>query len=244
SRLTDSDVKGPVESNQLFCHQCFCYVCDKVASECSVWSASGVCHCNAHKKSVFWSSKRDKVVLGYLQMFNFNLLEIDNDLRLAESLLLQLGEELSMEYASFQRGVAVRGLAVQCACHCHAANSLECGNCQSNHLPLLVYDYTKVFKCVCRFLGRAERERPKAAAVMRLGAAKLFITHCAPPGLVISHHVEARIEEALHLLLTRVTEVVRRQMVQCDFSPEFLQKLQGFYQTLPLPPSCITQRNS
>nr|XP_046193950.1 uncharacterized protein zgc:112980 [Oncorhynchus gorbuscha] len=240
---TDSDVGGPIESNQLFCHQCFCYVCDKVASECSVWTVSGVCHCNAHKRSVFWSNKRDKVVLGYLQMFNFNLLEIDSDLRLAESLLLQLEEELSKEYASFQRGVAVRGLAVQCACHCHTANRLECGNCQSNHLLLLVYDYSQVFECVCRFLGRAERERPRAAAVMRLGAAQLFITHCQPPGPVISHHLEARIEEALPLLLTRVMEAVRRQMVECDFSPEFLQKLQGFYQTLPLPPSCIALRN-
>ncbi|XP_071031952.1 uncharacterized protein [Oncorhynchus clarkii lewisi] len=240
---TDSDVGGPIESNQLFCHQCFCYVCDKVASECSVWTVSGVCHCNAHKRSVFWSNKRDKVVLGYLQMFNFNLLEIDSDLRLAESLLLQLEEELSKEYASFQRGVAVRGLAVQCACHCHTANRLECGNCQSNHLLLLVYDYSQVFECVCRFLGRAERERPRAAAVMRLGAAQLFITHCQPPGPVISHHLEARIAEALPLLLTRVMEEVRRQMVECDFSPEFLQKLQGFYQTLPLPPSCIALRN-
>ncbi|XP_036828411.1 uncharacterized protein LOC110517923 isoform X1 [Oncorhynchus mykiss] len=240
---TDSDVGGPIESNQLFCHQCFCYVCDKVASECSVWTVSGVCHCNAHKRSVFWSNKRDKVVLGYLQMFNFNLLEIDSDLRLAESLLLQLEEELSKEYASFQRGVAVRGLAVQCACHCHTANRLECGNCQSNHLLLLVYDYSQVFECVCRFLGRAERERPRAAAVMRLGAAQLFITHCQPPGPVISHHLEARIAEALPLLLTRVMEAVRRQMVECDFSPEFLQKLQGFYQTLPLPPSCIALRN-
>ncbi|XP_042168725.1 uncharacterized protein LOC121843191 [Oncorhynchus tshawytscha] len=240
---TDSDVGGPIESNQLFCHQCFCYVCDKVASECSVWTVSGVCHCNAHKRSVFWSNKRDKVVLGYLQMFNFNLLEIDSDLRLAESLLLQLEEELSKEYASFQRGMAVRGLAVQCACHCHTANRLECGNCHSNHLLLLVYDYSQVFECVCRFLGRAERERPRAAAVMRLGAAQLFITHCQPPGPVISHHLEARTAEALPLLLTRVMEAVRRQMVECDFSPEFLQKLQGFYQTLPLPPSCIALRN-
>ncbi|XP_071246364.1 uncharacterized protein [Salvelinus alpinus] len=235
---TDSDVGGPVESNQLFCHQCFCYVCDKVAAECSVWTVSGVCHCNAHKRSVFWSNKRDKVVLGYLQIFNFNLLEIDSDLRLAESLLLQLEEELSTEYASFQRGVAV-----QCACYCHTANRLECENCQSNHLLLLVYDYSQVFQCVCRFLGRAERERPRAAAVMRLGAAHLFITHCQPPGPVISHHLEARIEEALPLLLTRVMEAVRRQMVECDFSPEFLQKLQSFYQTLPLPPSCIALRN-
>ncbi|XP_064810160.1 uncharacterized protein LOC135526049 [Oncorhynchus masou masou] len=240
---TDSDVGGPIESNQLFCHQCFCYVCDKVASECSVWIVSGVCHCNAHKRSVFWSNKRDKVVLGYLQMFNFNLLEIDSDLRLAESLLLQLEEELSKEYASFQMGVAVRGLAVHCACHCHTANRLECGNCQSNHLLLLVYDYSQVFECVCRFLGRAERERPRAAAVMRLGAVQLFITHCQPPGPVISHHLEARIAEALPLLLTRVMEAVQRQMVECDFSPEFLQKLQGFYQTLPLPPSCIALRN-
>ncbi|XP_055769077.1 uncharacterized protein LOC129844936 isoform X2 [Salvelinus fontinalis] len=240
---TDSDVAGPIESNQLFCHQCFCYVCDKVASECSVWTVSGVCHCNAHKRSVFWSNKRDKVVLGYLQIFNFNLLEIDSDLRLAESLLLQLEEELSTEYASFQRGVAVRGLAVQCACYCHTANRLECENCQSNHPLLLVYDYSQVFQCVCRFLGRAERERPRTAAVMRLGAAHLFITHCQPPGPVISHHLEARIAEALPLLLTRVMEAVRRQMVECDFSPEFLQKIQGFYQTLPLPPSCIALRN-
>ncbi|XP_028977926.2 uncharacterized protein zgc:112980 isoform X2 [Esox lucius] len=240
---SDSCIGGPLETNHLFCSQCFCYICDKVASECSVWIVPGLCHCNAHKKSVFWTSKRDKVVLGYLQTFNFNLLEIDSDLRLAESLLMKLEEELSSEYTSFLVGHAPSLQANNCACYCHSANWVDCRRCLFNHMLLQSYDYTGVFECVSRFLDRAEKERPKAAAVMRLGVAKMFITHHQPPGRVISQHPEAKIPEAIPLLLNRVTEAVRRQMVECNFGLEFLQKLQSFYRTFPLPHSCVEMRN-
>ncbi|KAJ8001325.1 hypothetical protein DPEC_G00168370 [Dallia pectoralis] len=240
---SDSCVGAPLETNDLFCSQCFCYVCDKLVSECSVWNLPGQCHCNAHKKSVFWTSKRDKVVLGYLQTFKFNLLEIDSDLRLAEFLLVKFEEELSSEYASFLIGHTSSLLANHCACHCHTANRVNCRTCHSNHLLLQIYDYTRVFGCVSRFLDQADREKPRTASVMRLGSAKMFITHHQPPGRVLSHCPEARISEAIPSLLNRVTEAVRKQMVECNFSLEFLQKLQSFFRTLPLPPSCIEMRN-
>ncbi|KAL1005260.1 hypothetical protein UPYG_G00056780 [Umbra pygmaea] len=240
---SDCCVAAPLESNQLFCSQCFCYICDKVASECSVWSKPGLCHCNAHKKSVFWTSKRDKVVVGYLQIFNFNLLEIDSDLRLAESRLIQLEEELSSEYAFYLMGFDFSLLASQCSCLCHTANCVQCQACLAYHPQLKIYDYTRVFECVNRFLDRAEAERPRAAAVMRLGAAKLFITHQQPPGRVFSPNPVARVSEAVWLLLSRVTEAVRRQMLECDFSLEFQQKLLTFYRTFPLPHNCHDLKN-
>lgn len=31
-RVTDGAVQGPVADNRLFCEQCFCFICDKLAS--------------------------------------------------------------------------------------------------------------------------------------------------------------------------------------------------------------------
>ena len=35
-------------ANATFCEQCYCYVCDKKASECSSWTSGAQPHCNAY----------------------------------------------------------------------------------------------------------------------------------------------------------------------------------------------------
>uniref|UniRef100_A0A3Q3K1H4 Uncharacterized protein n=1 Tax=Monopterus albus TaxID=43700 RepID=A0A3Q3K1H4_MONAL len=80
---TDHEVSGPVASNQLICDQCFCYICDKLASLCVVWCQGGVCHCNSHKRSDFWNNIRNGALLGWLKTFNLSLSEVDHHLRLA-----------------------------------------------------------------------------------------------------------------------------------------------------------------
>ncbi|KAF1394767.1 hypothetical protein PFLUV_G00004570 [Perca fluviatilis] len=73
---TDCMIDTPVAGNQLMCDQCFCYICDKLASSCLMWSQTGVCHCNSHKRSNFWNHLRDCVLLGGLKTFNLTLSEM------------------------------------------------------------------------------------------------------------------------------------------------------------------------
>uniref|UniRef100_A0A3Q3XDY4 Uncharacterized protein n=1 Tax=Mola mola TaxID=94237 RepID=A0A3Q3XDY4_MOLML len=80
---TDCDTGAPVACNQLICDQCFCYICDKLASSCVMWSQIGMCHCNSHKRSSFWNNLRKCTLLGGLSTFNLTLSEIDVHLRRA-----------------------------------------------------------------------------------------------------------------------------------------------------------------
>ncbi|XP_036387658.1 uncharacterized protein zgc:112980 [Megalops cyprinoides] len=188
---TENDTSNPVENNKAFCEQCFCYICDKLASECKLWSTSGICHCNAHKRSMFWKDQRDKKILGYLHIFNFDLLEVDAELRLAESLLLKFEEDLAVEYGTYLEGVEASF-------------------------------YSKVYNLVSAFLDRAEKEKPKTAAVMLLGAARHFVVHKQPTG---------------------VTNTLKTLMVVGDFSAVFSKKLQAFFQSLTLPVKCRWMSN-
>ncbi|KAI1896132.1 hypothetical protein AGOR_G00091660 [Albula goreensis] len=237
---TENDTHSPVDNNASFCEQCFCYICDKVVSECKLWSTSGICHCNAHKRSVFWKEQRDKAILGYLKIFNFDLLEIDAELRLAESHLVKFEEVLNMEYTTFLKGVEASLTDIfPCACYCHAASSVTagCKKCKSRHMDVVLYNYSKVYNLVSEFLEKAEKEKPKTAAVMLLGAAKGFISHTQPSG-ILNSDPKACVFDAVPLLMTRITNYLRNLMVVSDFSASFSNKLKTFFRSLPLPPKC------
>ncbi|KAG5854507.1 hypothetical protein ANANG_G00038560 [Anguilla anguilla] len=236
----ENNTSNPVDNNKAFCEQCFCYICDKLASECMLWSTSGICHCNAHKRSVFWKDQRDKAVLGYLHVFNFDLLEVDAELRRAESVLLRFEEVLKVEYCTFLKGVKTSlSDIVSCGCYCHAANSFTagCKKCKSRHVDVMLYDYSRVYNLVSEFLDKADKEKPRTAAVMLLGAAKNFIVHTQPTGIP-NTDPKAYVSDAIPVLLTRVTNALRNLMVVGDFSASFSKKLQNFFQSLPLPVKC------
>ncbi|KAG7491940.1 hypothetical protein MATL_G00009300 [Megalops atlanticus] len=242
---TENDTSNPVENNKAFCEQCFCYICDKLASECKLWSTSGICHCNAHKRSMFWKDQRDKTILGYLHIFNFDLLEVDAELRLAESLLLKFEEDLTVEYGTFLKGVeASLSDLFSCGCYCHSASSFTggCKKCKSRHLNVMVYNYSKVYNLVSEFLDRAEKEKPKTAAVMLLGAARHLVVHKQPTGIP-NIDPKAYVNEAVPLLLIRVTNTLKTLMVVGDFSAPFSKKLQAFFQSLSLPMKCRWMSN-
>ncbi|KAJ8284081.1 hypothetical protein COCON_G00029310 [Conger conger] len=233
----ENDTSNPVNNNKAFCEQCFCYICDKLASECMFWSTPGVCHCNAHKRSAFWKDQRDKAVLGYLHIFNFDLLEVDAELRRAESLLLRFEAILKMEYGTFLKGVETTlSDIVSCGCYCHTANAFTvgCRKCKSRHVDVKLYDYSKVYSLVLEFLDEADKEKPRTAAVMLLGAAKNFIVHTQPTGIPNANS-KAYVSEAIPVLLTRVTNALMKLMVVGDFSASFSKKLQSFFHSLPLP---------
>lgn len=97
--------------------------------QCEVWSqADGACHCNSHRKSVYWKILRDSVLLGGLQNFKLEVSDIDVHLKhaggcsvtfqiwsrncpscwmhlvLPEKALQDFKEGLSTKLVSFQQG--------------------------------------------------------------------------------------------------------------------------------------------
>ncbi|XP_029984256.1 uncharacterized protein LOC115414923 isoform X2 [Sphaeramia orbicularis] len=220
---TDYEMNAPVEGNQLICEQCFCYICDKPASSCELWCYSGMCHCNSHKKSVFWTNLRNCSLLGGLKAFNFTLSEIVPCLRQAENMLQCFRAELSAKFSSFLNGKTAK----------------EYGLNQEGR----VHDYTPVYQFVSSFLNQADKQEARAAAVMRLGAAEDFMRHFPVPGDMIFLSPMGNTAEAKRVLLQRVISSVQRQMVMI-FTPQFNQKLQDFYKRISFPPEMKNMKNS
>ncbi|XP_061882038.1 uncharacterized protein LOC133633513 [Entelurus aequoreus] len=201
---------APVSGNQNKCEQCFCYICDKPASTCEKWQLSQACHCNSHKKSDVWNGLRNCLLLGQLEAFKFTLSEIDCKLRHAETLLRSFKVQLKDKYKVYLQGkLAGDGL---------------------------VQDYNPVYECVSAFLKVADNQDDRVAAVMRLGAAELFIPHLQLARPSSCKQSFASITNTKEQLMQRVVSSVRKQMVMADFAPGFCQKLEDFYRKLHLPP--------
>ncbi|KAM6352441.1 uncharacterized protein FN964_008491 isoform 4-T5 [Alca torda] len=175
---TECDTCSPLGKNADICNQCYCYICDKLASECENWTTPSLCHCNAHNKSKFWKDQRDFALAGVLVMFNLELTDIDADLRHGGSLLIKFIQELSVEYSKYLVGERMPPAQYECFCLLKLPPG-QCNICRSRNMEV-VYKYSGVFALVTRFLNQAERESPKAAAVMLLGAAKEVALHKDP----------------------------------------------------------------
>ncbi|MGH0146835.1 UNVERIFIED_CONTAM: hypothetical protein FKN15_034845 [Acipenser sinensis] len=183
---SENQTSRPVGTNSDFCEQCYCYICDKLASECQSWITPSFCHCNAHKRSLFWKSWRDKALIGALIAFKFDLLEIDADLRHAESLLMKFDADLTVEHDKFMMGTMSSLAAIyscSCCCHNQYQTMVNCKRCSSKHEAILIYNYSNVYQLVLEFLEKANGEKPKTFAVVLLGAAQRILLHKQPLGL-------------------------------------------------------------
>uniref|UniRef100_A0A4W4GNH4 Uncharacterized protein n=1 Tax=Electrophorus electricus TaxID=8005 RepID=A0A4W4GNH4_ELEEL len=219
--FTEGDVTGPEDSNAAYCEQCFCYVCDKLASTCQFWVIPGFCHCNAHKRSFYWKSLRDKRIMGYLHELNFTFdpMDMDADLRRAEASLQQFACSLALKFAAFLVGVEKPKQPICCYCQCHSTNSrtteshsasgseVGCKSCRSRHVYFPEYDYSGVQERVCMFLDDAKQENPKSSIVMLLGAMKLIISHSAPGNTHSIKEVSRAVDMLLYRYVNPVTPV-------------------------------------
>ncbi|CAL9700058.1 unnamed protein product [Knipowitschia caucasica] len=221
---SECEISAPVHANQLFCEQCFCYICDQLASQCKVWSSSGMCHCNSHKRSTFWNNQRNSRLLGGLQAFNLSLCEIDSHLRQAELLLQKFKSELLLKFSAYLFGKP--GVEY--------------------NLKILdpVHDYSPVYECVSSFLDLAERQDSRAGAIMQLGALETFVRHCPLSRCVPLPTPMSNAAEAITVLANRVISWLQRQMVMGEFTNDFIDKLQFFYLRVPLPTEQRSLRNS
>nr|XP_046227319.1 uncharacterized protein zgc:112980 [Scatophagus argus]XP_046227330.1 uncharacterized protein zgc:112980 [Scatophagus argus] len=224
---TDCETGVPVDTNQLICDQCFCYICDKLASSCVMWCQRGVCHCNSHHRSSFWNNLRDNSLLGDLKAFNLTLSEIDVHLRQADTMLQSFRQELAAQFTCFLKGTPLDEY------------SLSLPNLQGP-----VYDYTPVYELVSSFLNNADKQDNRAAAIMRLGATECFIRHFEVAGNLSLPSPTADAAQAKVLLLQRVVSSMQREMVTGDFTPEFTHKLRDFYKKLCFPAHLKHLKNS
>lgn len=222
---TDCEIGASVANNHLACDQCFCYICDKLAASCKMWSYGGVCHCNSHKRSDFWNNLRNGLLLGGLKTFNLTVSEIDSHLRLADTMLQSFRQGLSEKFLSTVKAPEQWGV-----------------NQWNQKSP--IFDYTAVFEFVSSFLNKAAQQEGRAAAILRLGAAAEFIRHFQISGFFISQTPVATTVDPRLMLLQRVIASMQRQMVMTDLTSEFIDKLQDFFKSLPFPAELRTLRNS
>ncbi|KFQ18906.1 hypothetical protein N331_11949, partial [Merops nubicus] len=239
----ECDTCSPLGKNADICNQCYCYICDKLASECQMWTTPSLCHCNAHNKSKFWKDQRDFALAGVLVMFNLELTDIDSDLRHGGSLLIKFIQELSVEYNKYLAGEKMPPTKHECFCLPKLPPG-QCNVCRSRNTEV-VYKYSGVFALVTRFLDQAEKESPKAAAVMLLGAAKEIALH-KDPALSwqnLGHTASLKIAVPC-LLQSRITTQLQKMLVLCDFPKTLYEKFVHFFQSISLPCHCFGFSNS
>ncbi|KFV42495.1 hypothetical protein N341_12503, partial [Tyto alba] len=239
---TECDTCSPLGKNADICNQCYCYICDKLASECQNWTTPSLCHCNAHNKSKFWKDQRDFALAGILVMFNLELTDIDADLRRGGSLLIKFIQELSVEYNKYLIGERMPPTQHECFCLPKLLPG-QCNICRSRNMEV-VYKYSGVFALVTSFLSQAERESPKAAAVMFLGAAKEIALHKDPALSWQNLGHTASLKIAVPCLLQRITTQLQRMLVLCDFPKNLYEKFVNFFQSISLPCHCFGFSNS
>ncbi|XP_010121537.1 PREDICTED: uncharacterized protein LOC104474281, partial [Chlamydotis macqueenii] len=239
---TECDTCSPLGKNADVCNQCYCYICDKLASECQNWTTPSLCHCNAHNKSKFWKDQRDFALAGVLVMFDLELTDIDADLRHGGGLLIKFIQELSVEYNKYLVGERMPPTQHECFCLPKLPPG-QCNRCKSRSVEV-VYKYSEVFALVTRFLNQAERESPKAAAVMFLGAAKEIALHKDPALSWQNLGHTASLKIAVPCLLQRITTQLQRMLVLCDFPKNLYEKFVHFFQSISLPCHCFGFSNS
>ncbi|MEQ2168144.1 hypothetical protein GOODEAATRI_011423, partial [Goodea atripinnis] len=207
-RPADSETSAPVADNQLICDQCFCYICDKLASsvradvdlENHLRSVLGTCHCNSHNKSDFWTSIRNSSLLGELQRFNFTLSEVDCHLRNADAMLQTFRRELSALFSSITLS--------QPLLPDYSMNQQDLGS-----------RYGPVFEWVTSFLNKADKQNSRAATIMHLGAAEELMRHFQVLGFMGSSSTDTT-SETIIMLLHRYREVCRYLRVVLTDNPK------------------------
>uniref|UniRef100_A0A8D0GKH5 Uncharacterized protein n=1 Tax=Sphenodon punctatus TaxID=8508 RepID=A0A8D0GKH5_SPHPU len=233
---------SPLERNADTCGQCYCYICDKLTSECKYWTTPSLCHCNAHNKSKYWKEQRDFALAGILVMFNLELAEIDEDLRYGGSCLIKFTQELSVEYNKYLVGEKMPPNLYECFCTIKLLPG-HCGTCR-RYQNEIIHRYTPVYDLVTAFIREAEGKNPKSVAVMLLGAAKEIALHKDPASSWQNLGMFTSVKTAVPDLMARITRELQRLLVLSEFPKTLYEKFISFFQSISLPSHCYVFSNS
>ncbi|XP_068102803.1 uncharacterized protein [Hyperolius riggenbachi] len=234
----EQETELPLEENASFCPECYCYICDKHASECALWTSSSSCHCNAHNKSKYWKEIRDTALAGVLTIFNFELTEIDAGLRDGGNQLQQFLSDFSVAQKKYTEGQLVtRDSLYKCNCQCHKKQT-KCNSCTMAHVPTCVYSYTPVYNLVTEVLNKAEAEHPNTTAVVLLGVTRELALQKTLVNPFALPDKSANVKEATIILMQRIVATLQRLLVLADYPRNLSEKFVVFFQSLTLPQYC------
>ncbi|XP_030068759.1 uncharacterized protein LOC115476498 [Microcaecilia unicolor] len=244
---TENDTSAPIEKNSDACGQCFCYLCDKLASLCPHWTTPSICHCNAHNKSKYWKAARDTALVGVLTMFNLDLTEIDANLRQGGNRLLKFMQELSAQYNDYLIGEQLsQDVSYICVCDCHRGQiqkSMGCVKCNYYHAETRIYRYSPVYDLVSKFLTQVEQENPETAAVILLGVAKELMLQKERPQTGQAQDPTSTLKSAVVHLMERITVTLQKMLVLHNFPNNLYRKFVDFFKSLVFPPHCYSFTN-
>ena len=112
---------GPYEDNEKFCEKCFCYVCDKKASDCPSWNLTREPHCNANSKAACWKARRMveiQVKFSFLnRCLNKHVTAARHQAIRAETKVICV--EMREVYQAYRMGTKCDAKLVPCNCTCH-----------------------------------------------------------------------------------------------------------------------------
>ncbi|XP_069840304.1 uncharacterized protein [Dendropsophus ebraccatus] len=242
----EQETQIPIEKNASFCDECYCYLCDKPASECSNWTTPDYCHCNAHNKSKHWKGERDTALAGVLTIFNLDLTEIDSELREAGDKLQYFLLQLEQVYNKYLDGaMGMRESVERCGCLCHKAKTAKCkAECAFKHSLVKFHNYTDVHKVVTDFINQVDEGSPRASAVMLLGVAKELVYHKVLENPLSLQDPVAHVKQSTAVLMTRIVSTLQRLLVLKDYPKILYDKFVSFFQSLRLPPHLFTFTSS
>ncbi|XP_032830496.2 uncharacterized protein LOC116954137 isoform X1 [Petromyzon marinus] len=234
----------PLNINSAFCEQCYCYVCDGLASQCKYWTTLGIFHCNAHNKSSFWKEARNLASNGTLAMFHLNAKLIDADIRDAGKLLETFLMTLKPLYYQYFIGTQEPGNACPCTCHACEASNLPVSSCQFcnlHHFTVKEHFYQPVFSAVQSFLNVLGSLGPSGQLVAMLGVAKEIMLHEEMPttSSVMGSRWTNLLKPAVVHLMELIQSKARIIQVEHKLPPALLKGLKSFFSGLFFPSHCI-----
>ncbi|XP_061416197.1 uncharacterized protein LOC133347711 isoform X2 [Lethenteron reissneri] len=249
-RPAENELSCPLSMNSAFCEQCYCYVCDGLASQCKYWTTLGIFHCNAHNKSSFWKKARNVASNGgILAMFNLNPELIDADIKNAGKLLETFLMILKPLYCQYFIGTREPGNACTCTCHDGEASNLPvspCQFCNLHHLTVKEHFYQPVFSAVESFLNVLGSLGPSGQLLAMLGVAKEIMLHTEMP--MTSSCVGSSWKNLLKPAVVHLMEMIqlKARMIQVEHKlpPALLKGLKIFFSGLFFPIHCLRFLNS
>ncbi|CAK8695886.1 unnamed protein product [Clavelina lepadiformis] len=161
---------SPNPANVKSCSKCYCYICDKLAAECTQWTAEGCPHCNANTKSSCWKARRNMKRSPLMNLLTAE--EIDQDITASGDLAMKYVVRIRETYITYRNGIPCEAYNVPCDCACHREarhHSEICPQCKAVHDMKKRFNYEPVRKIILETVKEIQQNysnKPFSALVL------------------------------------------------------------------------------
>nr|XP_039256847.1 uncharacterized protein LOC120333484 [Styela clava] len=234
-RVDNVDV-GPQEQNASKCIKCFCYVCDKVATECKSWTTTTFPHCNAHSRASCWKARRNTKKSPL--MLRLASEEVTQEMEQAGEIAMQYMITIRESYITYRAGTPCEYNAVPCNCSCHKLSRANepCHQCKVVHDMKKKFNYEPVRETALGIIREIQSKYSQSRPEMALITLEAVLSElCSQRPADFNHSsrtpsnpdircqcnfpniIEEHIEKELVEILTRfeVSQPLRTNLIQC-----------------------------